>query len=395
MTYQVLAITVKELKVLWRDREALVLLFAMPLFFIVVMSWALQGVYEAGTRDRPVRILVVNRDRGDRAAEVLSDLKGLEGILWVEAVEGNPLTLERAESLVREGRFPLALSFQEGFSNAFQPAPPSPLPDKTPAVLVADPGLNRPLLSSVRGTVQGAIQRRLWSVRLGPPAEGLGSGGGEAGTGMLGVRLLSRFEDRRRPTAAEQHVPAYTIFGVFFIVLTLASGLLRERQEGTFRRILTAPMTRATLLVGKLVPYYLVNLVQIGLMFAVGVLLFGVRPGSVPALVAVSLALAASANGMGLLVAVLGRTEAQVNGFSVLLAVALSALGGMMVPSFVMPPGLRLLSRFTPHAWALEGYHDAMIRGLGLRDVLPEAGVLLGFAALFFAFALWRFRFDR
>jgi ABC-2 type transport system permease protein len=154
-------------------------------------------------------------------------------------------------------------------------------------------------------------------------------------------------------------------------------------------------MTRATLLVGKLIPYYLVNLVQIGLMFAVGVLLYGVRTGSVPALVVVSLALAASANGMGLLVAALGRTEAQVNGFSVLLAVALSALGGMMVPSFVMPPGLRLLSRFTPHAWALEGYHDAMIRGLGLRDVLPEAGVLLGFAALFFAFALWRFRFDR
>mgnify|MGYP006288912245 CR=1 FL=1 len=395
MTYQVLAITVKELKVLWRDREALVLLFAMPLFFIVVMSWALQGVYEAGTRDRPVRILVVNRDRGDRAAEVLSDLKGLEGILWVEAVEGIPLTLERAESLVRKGRFPLALQFQEGFSDAFQPAPPGPSPEETPAVLVADPGLNRPLLSSVRGTVQGAIQRRLWSVRLGPLAEGLGSGGREAGTGMLGVRLLSRFEDRRRPTAAEQHVPAYTIFGVFFIVLTLASGLLRERQEGTFRRILTAPMTRATLLVGKLVPYYLVNLVQIGLMFAVGVLLFGLRPGSVPALVVVSLALAASANGMGLLVAALGRTEAQVNGFSVLLAVALSALGGMMVPSFVMPPGLRLLSRFTPHAWALEGYHDAMIRGLGLRDVLPEAGVLLGFAALFFAFALWRFRFDR
>jgi ABC-2 type transport system permease protein len=387
---QVLALTEKELKVLWHDWEALLLLFAMPIFFIVVMSWALGGVFEAGTRERPIRVVVVNQDAGGRAGEVISDLDRLEGFEWVEGG-----SLERAERLVRKGPVSMALRFRTGFSDAFGPSE-ALAHDASPRVeLIADPGLNRQILSTVRGTVQGAIQRRLLLARLGPAAASLVPEEGGGGSGELAVRLLSRFDEERRPTATEQHVPAYTIFGVFFIVLTLASGLLREKQEGTFRRILTAPMTRATLLAGKLVPYYLVNLVQIGLMFAVGVLLYGLRTGSVAALVVVSLALAASANGMGLLVAALGRTEAQVNGFSVLLAVTLSALGGMMVPSFVMPPGLQLLSRFTPHAWALEGYHDAMIRGMGVREVLPESGVLLGFAVLFFAFALWRFRFDR
>jgi ABC-2 type transport system permease protein len=116
--------------------------------------------------------------------------------------------------------------------------------------------------------------------------------------------------------------------------------------------------------------------------------------GNGPALILVSLALAAAANGLGLLVAALGKSEAQVNSLSVLLAVTLAALGGMMVPAFVMPGFMKTLSLFTPHAWALAGYHDAIIRGLGLREVLPETGVLLGFAALFFAGALWRFRFD-
>jgi len=392
--HQILALTVKELKVLWRDREALVLLFAMPLFFILVMSWALQGVYEAGTRDRPVEILVAKAGDGKEVADVLEDLSGMEGLAWVGSVDGVPLTPERAEALIRGGRYDLALCLRAGLLGRSPAASGDASGPGPPAVLLADPAVNRRLLHSIQGSIQGVIQRRVLMARLAPLLQGLPDEALTPDPGLLETRMLGGFATGRRPTATEQHVPAYTIFGVFFIVLTLASGLLREKQEGTFRRILSAPLSRTALLTGKLVPYYLVNLVQIGLMFAVGWAVFHVRLGSIAALAVVSLALAASANGMGLLVAALGRTEAQVNGFSVLLAVTLSALGGMMVPSFVMPPGLQLLSRFTPHAWALDGYHDVMIRGLGVRDVLPEAGVLLGFAAVFFAFALWRFRFE-
>ncbi len=203
-----------------------------------------------------------------------------------------------------------------------------------------------------------------------------------------------RFEVRRRPTSTEQNVPAYTIFGVFFIVLTLASSFLQEKKDGTFQRILVAPLSKTALLIGKLLPYYLVNLAQIGLMFGIGVVIFGIHFGNIPALVTVSLALAAAANGLGLMVASLAKTEAQVNGLSVLLAITLAALGGMMVPTFIMPGFLKALSLFTPHAWALSGYQDVIIRGLGMKDILSETFVLLGFASLFFGIALWRFRFD-
>jgi len=129
-------------------------------------------------------------------------------------------------------------------------------------------------------------------------------------------------------------------------------------------------------------------------MFSIGVVVFGISLGHLPALVMVSLALAAAANGLGLLVAAVGKTEPQVNSLSVLLAITLSALGGMMVPTFIMPDLLKTLSLFTPHAWALAGYHDVIIRGLGVKAVLTETLVLLGFASFFFVVALWRFRFD-
>jgi ABC-2 type transport system permease protein len=424
MLRQILAITRKELKVVWLDREALALLFAMPMFFILVMSMALEGVFEAGTKGRPVEVLVINADGGPLAQQAIADLKGLEGLALVEKADGVPLSLEKAEALIRRGDYPLALSFGTGFSERVLGGPGVSEGERATVTLISDPATNLQLLASVKGLIRSTIERRVLSATLpqrikqafGEQASGIpldsgpsGQNGEERfkgillGTGKEGADRSSvafvndspkGFAAGRRPTATEQNVPAYTIFGVFFIVLTLASSFLKEKGDGTFQRIMTAPLSKPALLIGKLLPYYIVNLIQIGLMFAVGVVLFDMNLGHVPALVLVSIALAAASNGLGLLVAALGKTEAQVNSLSILFAITLAALGGMMVPTFVMPGFMKTLSLFTPHAWALAGYHDAMIRGFGVTDVLPETGVLLGFAALFFSIALWRFRFD-
>jgi len=421
MLRQILAITLKELKVVWLDREALALLFAMPMFFILVMSLALQGVFEAGTKGRPVEVLVINADGGPLAEQVVADLRGVEGLTLIEKADGVPLSLETAEALIRRGDSPLALSFGAGFSERILQAQGKAESEKATVTLISDPATHLQLLASVKGMIRSAVERRILTATLPQRlSQAFEKAAGGAGLGpsdpakeeqvrrMLGdtAKTLTDssvvfvnaspkgYSSGRRPTATEQNVPGYTIFGVFFIVLTLAASFLREKQEGTFQRILTAPLSKPALLIGKLLPYYVVNLIQIALMFAVGTFLFDMTLGNGPALILVSLALAAAANGLGLLVAALGKTEAQVNSLSVLLAVMLAAVGGMMVPAFIMPGFMKTLSLFTPHAWALAGYHDVIIRGLGLTDVLPETGVLLGFAALFFAVALWRFRFD-
>jgi len=424
MLRQIIAITLKELKVVWLDREALALLFAMPMFFILVMSLALQGVFEAGTKGRPVEVLVINPNGGPLAEQAIADLKGVEGLALIETADGVSLSAEKAEALIRRGNYPLALSFGPGFSERILQARGMPESEKGTVTLISDPATNLQLLASVKGVIRSTIERRVLSATLPqrmrkavensvsefPSGLSLSNQnmekqfekiledttqGNPADSRVVFVSASPKgFSEGRRPTATEQNVPAYTIFGVFFIVLTLASSFLREKQDGTFQRILTAPLSKTALLIGKLLPYYVVNLIQIGLMFAVGIILFDMKPGYLPALILVSMALAAAANGLGLLVAALGKSEAQVNSLSVLLSITLAALGGMMVPAFIMPGFMKTLSLFTPHAWALAGYHDVIIRGLGLREVLPETGVLLGFAALFFAGALWRFRFD-
>lgn len=424
MIRQIVAVSLKEFNVLWHDREALALLFVMPVFFILLMSLALEGVFETGTGARPLKILIVNEDRGVEAQKTVDALESVEGLVMVHALAGKPLMRQKAEEIINKGEVGLALIFQKQFSEHITASHPGGGDGKAGISLFVDPTLNFQLLSSLRGTIQGIIERQTLLYRLPrliSEATDVDGGRNQPEVAISKDVMQSRMEELflnmspdilkqpevdipiiplrdgknvTRPTATEQNVPGYTIFGVFFIVLTLASSFMKEKNDGTFQRILTAPLSKTALLLGKLLPYYLVNLIQIALMFAVGVIFFGLHLGNVPSLLLVSLAVAAAANGLGLLVAATGKTEAQVNGLAVLLAIILSALGGMMVPAFVMPDFMQTLARFTPHAWALAGYHDVIIRGLGIGQVLGEVGVLLLFASLFFLVAVWRFRFD-
>jgi ABC-2 type transport system permease protein len=200
---------------------------------------------------------------------------------------------------------------------------------------------------------------------------------------------------QKLPDTFQQNVPGFTIYGIFWIVSLLSLSVLREKQEGTFRRLLVAPMGRMVMLAGKLTPYYLINIVQIVIMLGVSSLLFKMSLGNSPSgLVVVSLVAAATATGLGVLVAALARTEAQISGLTILVLLTLSALGGCFVPRFVMPEWLRTVGLVTPHAWALDAYQDLLVRGYGLFDVLPKLGTLAAFAVAFFLIGAWRFRFE-
>ena len=147
------------------------------------------------------------------------------------------------------------------------------------------------------------------------------------------------------PDTFQQNVPGYTIYGIFWVVSLLAGSVLQEKREGTFRRLLTAPLDRTVMLAGKLVPYYLINLIQLLLMIGVSSLLFGMNLGhSLSGLVVVSLAAAATSTGLGIMVAALARTEAQVGGLTVLLLLSLSALGGCFIPFFCSAASRRTFS---------------------------------------------------
>jgi ABC-2 type transport system permease protein len=425
MLNQIYAITLKELQVILHDLGALVGLFLMPIAFILVMTTALQGVFSAGSSQNPVQLMIVNQDTGQIADKIITDLKGVDGLNIVDQLNGQPLTRSAAEDLIVARKYSIAVVFPANFSHQVLASSLDIHAAASTVSFVIDPTLGSELLSPARGMVQGFIDREA-SIAQAPektqagldqmaaslPAsqkpilQAVGSAflstfptGNSAEDTNLGVAYEvvspAKFQVEKIPSSAEQNVPGYTIYGVFFIIGTIASSIFRERNEGTFRRLQAAPLSKTAIMIGKLLPYYLINLLQIAVMFAVGVLVFHVGLGRDPlALVLVSLAASAAATGMGFLLAALGRTQEQVGSLGALISVVLAAVGGMMVPSSVMPHFMQTISRFTPHAWALSGFQDIIVRGLGVMDILPAVGMLLLFALFFWGIGIWRFRFD-
>jgi ABC-2 type transport system permease protein len=339
--------------------------------------------------------------------------------------EGQPITRTLAEDLITARTYSLALVFPPDFSDLILKAASESAAEKAVVSFIADPAVGNQLLAPVKGMVTGYIEREA-SLAQAPiqALQGFNQLASAAPAGQaaairdLGVHYSAqmsasastaeqnlgvdtqvvtpaRYQAVRSPSSAEQNVPGYMIYGVFFIITTISASLFREKSEGTLRRLQAAPISQAALLAGKLLPYYLLNLIQIVLMLAVGVLVFHIGLGSHPlALIPLSLATAAAATGLGLLITSLGKTQEQVGSLSTVLSIVLSALGGLMVPVYVMPAFMQKLSLAIPHAWALTGFQDVMVRGQGLDAVLPVVGVLMAYALVFWVLALWRFRFD-
>jgi len=417
------AIARKDLTLLVRDPGALVVLFLMPLIFILVMSFALSGLYTP--RGAAVVIAVVDQDGGPFSAALVKSLAGSGGFDIVADGPGGKLDRAAAEKLVVAGKAQVALIIPASIGEAVQARMTGGGAASPDIVLVSDPALSPQVLTPVRGAVQSLAEQAAF--RLAAPQgidalfahvqaggasvpPGLAdavkqqlTGGMDKGVSLVTVKeaLPAGIQRERRPNAVEQNVPAYTLFGIFFIAMRLASNIIDEKQLGTFRRLLAAPVGRATLLAGKLIAFVLINLVQVAILFAVGVLVLphlGLPPMTLGAhpenLILVSLAVSLAATSFGLFLAAVARTEAQANGLGLILILVSSMLGGVMVPRFVMPAFMQHIGWISPHTWGLQAYQDVLMRDAGLAAILPDLGILLVFAAAFFAVAVWRFRWD-
>ena len=217
--------------------------------------------------------------------------------------------------------------------------------------------------------------------------------------------------EQRAPRQAGQReetfdASAFAVTGmmVMFVFLTAqktAESIYEEKKAGTFRRLLAAPMSKAILLAGKMLPNLIMGAVQSAVILAFGIVglrLIGMTPVTLGAeplttvLVVVLVALCSSA--FGILIAALASTEAQIGGLSTLLLWGMGFLGGGIMPLFFLEQFLGPLPKIVPHYWANHALTNLMTRGLGLADVTTDLAALLGFTALFFVIGLWRFDFD-
>jgi ABC-2 type transport system permease protein len=188
------------------------------------------------------------------------------------------------------------------------------------------------------------------------------------------------------PTVTQQNVPAWALYAMFMIVIPLSGVLIQEREHGTLVRLRILPVSGWTILLGKIIAYVVVCIVQFGLMLLIGI--YCLSPFGTPALEmgnnylavwATVLASALCATGFGILVGVLAKTHNQAAVFGSTFVVIAAALGGIMVPVFLMPRGMRAISFLSPLNWGHSAFMDLFLRGSSFAQIAPDLAKLLLF----------------
>ena len=348
---RLLALWTKEWIALSRDLHGLAVLFLMPAAFIAIMSLALSDTF--GDRVR-VDFGVI----GAQAPQIARDLAG-GGFRAVPA----PADEAAARDAVRQGTPPLVLL-----------AGPRP-------VVLADPTLPQPQLL--------AFQMRVLAVTLGAKPADLAQ--------AVEVDVVG--SNAGRPSSVQQNVPAWLIFGMFFVVLPLSSLFIVERRDGTLARLAAQRVPFPLILAGKIAPYFLINLAQAGLMLLVGrsvVPWLGGEALALPArwdlLLLAAACTSVAALGWGLLVAVGARTLEQATVIGGVGNILAAALGGIMVPRFVMPQAMQRWAELSPMAWALDAFHAVMLREGASAALAPACLKLLALGAALLGAAFWLHR---
>jgi len=398
---KLLYITMNELLLLLKDKMAVVWMVILPLAMTAIMGLVFGG-FGGGSEAVVIDLPVVDHDGGEMATVVL-DILSQTGNLHLETEHDE----ENARQLVSDGKRAGAVVIPSGFSADLTSGQPTAL-----ELVVVPGGQTAPLLEGmVRGVassfsnVQTAVEVAISEVQR---ATGGASLDYEGIAGRAVDVALERLHDppvRARITTVgsaeeeefnifDQAVPGYAVMFAMFTVLSAAGGILEEKERGTFKRLLIAPIPQWSLLGGKLLAQFLMGVGQIALMFLAGALVFHVKLGnSLLGLALITLATCWATTSLGILLVAVIRSRKQIHPITTLIILGTSAIGGSWFPLFLMPKAVQQVGRITLVAWAMEGYNRLMILGGSLADVWVDIGVLVLYGAVCFGVGLRLFRF--
>lgn len=190
------------------------------------------------------------------------------------------------------------------------------------------------------------------------------------------------------------YVPGYAVFFAMFSINAVAGTILQEKEDGTFRRLLIAPIHKYSLLAGKMLAQFILTLAQLVILFAFGYIFFRINLGDPLAITLLLLGVSFGVTGLGILLVSLVKTRRQLNPIVTLVTLVSAVVGGLFFPAWLMPDWIQQISKITLPAWASEGLNNVMIYGKDLGYVAPDILGLFAYGLICYIIALRLFRFQ-
>jgi ABC-2 type transport system permease protein len=405
-----LAVMAKDLRVIAQDRAYVISMFIFPVLIALLNSMS-----SGGSQGIQLPVVLVNQDSGGYGAAILNVLEQIPE-LDSQRMEAP----DQAEQQVASGGPLAAVIIPAEFSQRIDDYQAAEI------TVILDPAqveYGRIITSildeisaslAIQGEIRYGIRQVLADSGLDSAANPELARAAQAQVeGVIFTQLAQMETDA--PIQVERQVikgkqvfswdniavlmlPALTVMFAFFITAAMSTDLIKEREAGSLRRLVAAPLPRGALIGGKVLAYTLVVVIQVAIIFLIGALAMDMSFGNSPfGLILITLSLGLVATTLGMLVASLAKSVEQAGSISLVLIFVLGFLSGSFAPQTAFYRGegfMALLSRLTPQAQATIGYHTILLQGGGVVDILPQVVYLLGLSLVFFLIAIWRFRFE-
>lgn len=385
----------KELRLLSRDLHGVAVLFMMPILFMLIMSAALSNDNELSQEAPIVLLSAPNQSLNDGFLQALKDEE-------LNVQQGDLAELKAFQEDLQAGKFSLLIANLNEKTTA--------LSEDKPLQLWLNPSVDRGWLLGVKGvlqkhytqlrleqymannkiTLKNNKQKQIKEIEK-KVNQDLDKKFAQINDYLAkelwqAVYLNRQGKEVAKPNSVQHSVPAWLIFGMFFIMIPLSNVMAMERQTNTITRLRMARASAFQLIIAKLIPYFMINQLQFVGMIALGYLVlpkldmpaFTLSGDWLPYAV-LSSAVSLAALGYGLLVSVVARTteHAVVLGGGGIIIMA--AIGGIMVPTYVMPDIMQTVAQWSPMGWALSGFQNLLLNQYELSQIANELGKLTAF----------------
>ncbi|MGN6637763.1 MAG: ABC transporter permease [Mucilaginibacter sp.] len=402
----------KDVRILIRDKVGIALMIIMPVLLVIVVTNVQNSTFQLMNKNK-LPIVISNRDTGKASQQLIEAINKI-GMFNVSQVNGNANESAITDAM-RQKDAMLGVVIPANFSvkvnakakdvagkalNSFglQGDTVKKAGEIDPLTVYYNPILQEQLRLSIQGAIRSALQlvesrETLRSLYLSINDKPLPA---QLENQILNNKTVvneipvSKGGSRMTPNASQHNAPAWTIFAMFFVIMSLGGSIVREKISGSSIRLKTLPTNYTVGILSKQITYVGVTLIQAIIIFSIGFWLFPVMglprlnlPSDMLALFVVTLASGWCAVSYAICVGMFAETQDQVNGFGAISIVILSAIGGLMVPSFAMEGFMKSIASLSPMHWCLQAYYTLFLEGGRLKDVMNNVIPLLVITIVF------------
>lgn len=396
----------KEYKVLIRDKAAMAIMFIMPMALVFLIT-IIQDTTFKSVNETSVPLLFVDNDKDSLSHQLERALVSTKSFV----IEKKEMSIEDVRESISNGDYLIGIVIPKNSSKLLRQKATDKISKLFPSddsatttvsdtsalhiSLLFDPitkqSFKMSISSAVDGIVSGIEMQSMVSV-LNSELKDLMPQTTEfklESKPLLTTttEYATKSETTLIPNSVQHNVPAWTMFAMFFICIPLSGNIIREREDGSAFRLLTMPGSYMYVISGKIMLYMIVSLLQFFLMLSVGIYilpLIGLPPLQVGnnylTLIIIAISAGMAATSFGLLIGTISNSQDQAALFGAVVVVMLAALGGVWIPTFVMPEFMKNISALSPLNWGLEAFYGVFLRGVSILGILPQVLKLLVFS---------------